>query len=115
MQLAYELCLAGVGGCADPDELFERLSSRQWVGWQLFAKHFSTPLRRADLNSALERQAALVPYCKRGRVPTVDDLLVKYGRPVKAKKSAAEVFNVADAAFSAAAAMQKTKSQRKRK
>lgn len=99
--------MAGVGGCAHPDELLERLTSRQWVEWQLFAKHFSTPMRRADLNSALERQAALVPYCKRGRVPTVDDLLVKYGRTAKAKKSAAEVFKAADAAFTATAAVQK--------
>jgi hypothetical protein len=96
--------LAGVGACAHPDELFERLSDEQWTGWMLWAKHFSTPLRRADINSALERQAIIAPHCQRGRLPTVNDLLPKYGRDGAPKrKPPRELFKLADATLTAVA------------
>lgn len=65
------------------------------------------PMRRADLNSALERQATLMPHCQRGRVPRVEELLVKYGTEATPKKKPADVFKLADAAFGAVAITQR--------
>jgi hypothetical protein len=106
LQLAYELCLAGVGGCASPEELFERLTDQEWAGWVMYARNFSTPMRRADLNSAMERQAVMAPHCQRGRVPSVSDLLPAYGGGRKAKKAAATLFDMAQAEMGAVVARQ---------
>jgi hypothetical protein len=65
-----------VGGAIHPDDLLSRLTSRQWLGWVAYVKHFLTPMQRADLNSAAIRQAA-------GRwksVPKLADLMPFYGR-----------------------------------
>jgi hypothetical protein len=101
--------LWGVGGCVHPDELFDRLTSRQMVGWIAWATHFSTPLNRSDLNSALERQAMLIPHCKAGRAPSVNDLLVKYGKATTRKKKPRDIFRIAEAAFITAGAGQKNR------
>jgi hypothetical protein len=49
------LCLYGVGGAVHPDELLSRLTGRQWDQWRIYLRNFPTPMRRADINSALER------------------------------------------------------------
>lgn len=89
--------MAGVGRFRSPEQLFEGMSHREWVGWQLHSKHFSTPLKRADTNSALERQVGMAPYTR--KVPTVAELLPQYGRGTgKNRKTPQQLFELAQVA-----------------
>ena len=101
-----------MGGCASPDELFDRLTERQWIGWQLYAKHFSTPLQRGDINAALIQRATLTGPQK--KLPTVTELMPRYGNG-KRRKTAAEVFKLAEIAATQAAADSKSATQVKKR
>jgi hypothetical protein len=92
--------------------LFDRLTERQWIGWQLYAKHFSTPLTRADINAALIQRATLAGPQK--KLPTVTELMPRYGNG-KRKKTPAEVFKLAEIAATQAAADSKAKPPTNRK
>lgn len=67
-----------MGGAIHPDELLDRLTHRQWVEWQKYVANFQTPMRRADINSALERQQQWPMHG--GKAPPLDSLIPKYGR-----------------------------------
>lgn len=84
MQLAFELCLHGVGGAAHPDELLARLTGRQFDQWQIYIRHFVTPMRRADINSALLRQVLMFAHGFESAPKDYTDLIPQYGKQRKA-------------------------------
>jgi hypothetical protein len=74
-------------GCLHPDELKERLTSRQWAGWLAYLKHFPLPHDRADINSALHRADTIN---SNGGKAKAAKLLVPYGR-VRQRRTEAEL------------------------
>ena len=80
------MCLYGVGGAKHPDELLASLSSRQWAGWQIYARTFPLPHVRADINTALARLDVIASHSK--HPPKLDKLIPRYGQPKRRVKSA---------------------------
>lgn len=78
-QIAHELCLHGVGGAVSRRELLNRLSLSDLTEWMIYIKHFGTPMRRADANSALERNLFHQAHFK-GSAPKIVDLIPPYGK-----------------------------------
>jgi len=79
-----------VGGAPHPDYLLgydsldnfraRGLTSKQWSEWIIYLRNFPTPMRRADINSALERYTniAMTPGAKAPK--KIEGLLIDYGK-----------------------------------
>jgi hypothetical protein len=57
------------------------LTAKQWMGWQIYCRHYSTPTQRSDINTALIRHSCGQWGTQKPKLPS---LLIKYGKQGKA-------------------------------